>query len=356
MTERIEAIDLFCGVGGLTKGLEKANIDVKAGFDLDEECEFPYEENNDAKFVKKDAKSLEKEDIEKYFSDQSKRLIAGCAPCQPFSPMSNSDTKKDSKWALLKEFAKIVEDIKPDYVTMENVPPVRRHDVFKEFVERLEKAGYNVEYDTIYAPRYGVPQTRNRLILLASLDGSIELPEPKYSEDEYPTVEETIGDMPELEAGERSDKDPLHWTAGLSDKNKRRIRASEPGGTWEDWDDELKLACHKKDSGRTYTDVYGRMQWNKPSPTITTQSYAYGSGRFGHPEQDRAISLREAAMLQTFPKGYQFLDPEDDDPSKTKIGRMIGNAVPVELGRIVGNVFKSHSQRTKQCQRIPHSS
>lgn len=269
-------------------------------------------------------------------------MIAGCAPCQPFSSMSNSDTKSDSKWALLKNFADLVEEVKPDYVTMENVPQLENYEVFDEFVSRLKSEGYNVEFDRVYAPKYDIAQTRKRLILVAAKDEQVEIPEPVHQEEEnFPTVEDRIKELPKLEAGGRSDEDPLHWAAGLSKKNIRRIRASEPGGTWEDWPEELILDCHKKDSGKTYTDVYGRMEWDKPSPTITTQAYSYGSGRFGHPEQNRAITLREAAILQSFPKDYKFLDPEDEDPSKTKIGRMIGNAVPVKLGKIIGRSFKN---------------
>lgn len=340
LSQEIEAIDLFCGVGGLTHGLEQAGVNVKAGYDLDKKCRYPYEENNDADYISQDVKSLEPEKVSSHFSEGSKTLIAGCAPCQPFSNMSNDSTKKDSKWALLKDFARIVENIKPDFVTMENVPPVRNYKVFEEFVSRLENSGYEVNYNQVYAPKYGIPQTRKRLILIASLDKECKLPDPIYAKEEsYPTVREKIGDLPEITAGEKHSEDPLHWCAGLSQKNLKRIRQSSPGGTWEDWDDDLILDCHKKDSGSSYKSVYGRMEWDEPSPTITTQAYAYGSGRFGHPEQDRAISLREAAMLQTFPENYKFIDPEDEDPNKTEIGRMIGNAVPVKLGRIIGEKF-----------------
>lgn len=343
MTAKIEAVDLFCGVGGLTRGLEDAGIDVKAGFDMDEECKFAYEENNEAEFVAKDVKAVVPEDIEERFSDDSYTMIAGCAPCQPFSSMSNVDTKRDSKWALLKEFARLVEEVEPDFVTMENVPELQNHEILEEFKERLESAGYNVSGGTVYAPDYGVPQTRNRFILMASKHSDITLPDETHSEEEHPTVREKIESLEKLEAGERSDKDPLHWAAGLSSTNIERIQHSEPGGTWEDWPERLKLECHKKDSGSTFTAVYGRMEWDKPAPTMTTQCYAYGSGRFGHPEQDRAITLREAAIFQTFGENYKFFKSKEETPKKTKIGRWIGNAVPVKLGTEIGNKFLTHS-------------
>ena len=138
------------------------------------------------------------------------------------------------------------------------------------------------------------------------------------------------------------DEDPLHRSQALSEKNLERIQQSEPGGTWRDWDNELVLDCHKKDSGSTYNAVYGRMEWDSAAPTITTQFYGYGSGRFGHPEQDRAISLREGAMLQTFPKDYCFVEEETDEVSFKQIGRFIGNAVPVRIAEVIGESILQH--------------
>lgn len=344
MNKDIVAVDLFCGAGGLTKGLENANIKVKAGYDTNENCEFPYSENNDASFVKKDVRELQAADIEEKFEDDKLSLIAGCAPCQPFSRMGR--TKKNEKWSLLDDFRKLVEDVNPDLVTMENVPQVTNHEIFERFVNGLEDEGYKVSHQIVKCEEYGIPQSRKRLVLLASKFGEIDLPEPK---DEKMTVKDAIGHLEELEAGEKSDEDQLHIAAGLSQKNLKRIRASEPGGTWESWPDDLKLDCHKKDTGSTYKSVYGRMEWEKPSPTITTQFYGYGNGRFGHPEQDRAITIREGALLQTFPEDYQFVDPEDEF-HKTEIGRLIGNSVPVKLAEIIGNRIRKHVESRRDLQ------
>ena len=135
----------------------------------------------------------------------------------------------------------------------------------------------------------------------------------------------------------------MHQAASLSPLNLKRIKQSKPGGTWLDWDKKLRCLCHRKKSGKSYGGVYGRMEWNKPGPTITTQFYVYGTGRFGHPEQDRALTLREGALLQTFPKKYKFIAP-DRVYSLKKLGIHIGNAVPVRLGVIIGRSIKKHIQ------------
>lgn len=146
-----------------------------------------------------------------------------------------------------------------------------------------------------------------------------------------------------IKAGERDPQDELHTASSLSPLNLSRIRVSRPGGTWRDWPEELQASCHRKDTGATYPSVYGRMEWDRPAPTITTQCFGYGNGRFGHPEQDRAISLREAAMLQTFPESYAFAPP--GAPIKfNKMGRLIGNAVPVRLGEVIARSLVGHVQ------------
>lgn len=133
----------------------------------------------------------------------------------------------------------------------------------------------------------------------------------------------------------------MHVTSTLSNTNLKRIKASTPGGTWRDWPKHLVAECHKAASGRTYPGVYGRMEWDKPAPTMTTQCYGFGNGRFGHPEQDRAISLREAAILQSFPRSYAFV-PSDGDVNFKVLGRLIGNAVPVDLGRAIARSITQH--------------
>ncbi|MDB9488893.1 DNA cytosine methyltransferase [Dolichospermum circinale CS-537/01] len=153
----------------------------------------------------------------------------------------------------------------------------------------------------------------------------------------------SIEHLEPLAAGEKSKTDKLHICSKLSNLNLKRIQASKPGGTWRDWPPELIAKCHTKKSGKSYPSVYGRMEWDKPSPTITTQCFGFGNGRFGHPEQHRAITLREAALLQTFPENYQFIAP-NEDLAAISIGRLIGNAVPVKLGEVIGRSILEHLQ------------
>ena len=147
--------------------------------------------------------------------------------------------------------------------------------------------------------------------------------------------------MPQLSAGEIDRRDFLHRASRLSAVNLDRIRFSTPGGTWRDWPEQLVTDCHKQPSGKGYASVYGRMTWDEPAPTMTTQFYGFGNGRFGHPEQDRAISLREGAILQSFPPCYKFVEPGNLVNFKT-VGRLIGNAVPVELARAIARAIKRH--------------
>lgn len=340
MNNDISCIDLFCGAGGLTHGFILEGIPVNAGIDLDPACRYPYEENNDAAFIEQDVAKMQAEDIASLFSPGSIRVLAGCAPCQPFSTYSQRyETKSDSKWSLLDEFGRLAKGVRPDIVTMENVPSVERHGVFKDFAASLEELGYHVWFKVVECAQYGIPQTRKRMVLLASLYGPIEMIEPTHKKPK--TVKQAIGRLKPIMAGERAPRDRLHMAASLSPKNMKRIRASRPGGTWRDWPEYLVTNCHKEDTGRSYPSVYGRMEWDKPAPTMTTQCYGYGNGRFGHPVQDRAISLREAAILQSFPRDYEFVGP-DQPVQFTPIGRMIGNAVPVGLGRAIARSISKH--------------
>ncbi|MGW8904419.1 DNA cytosine methyltransferase, partial [Heyndrickxia sporothermodurans] len=341
----IEAVDLFCGVGGLTYGIQQSGINVIAGYDIDESCRFPYESNNNSRFINKDIKEVTGEEIKSLYSDNSDiKLLMGCAPCQPFSSYSyrykeNENTIK--KMDLLDYFGDLVESVQPDIVSMENVPQLEKENVFFDFIHLLEKNQYYIEWKVVFAPEYGVPQNRKRLLLLASKLGTIKLIEPLFREGEFVTVREAIGFLPPISSGEVSEHDPMHRSVKLNDTNLKRIEQSIPGGTWRDWDEDLILSCHKKKTGKSYPSVYGRMEWDKPAPTITTKFYGYGNGRFGHPEQNRAISYREGALLQTFPNDYKFLSSSEPVSFK-QLGIQIGNAVPVKLGEVIGDSIIQH--------------
>jgi DNA (cytosine-5)-methyltransferase 1 len=348
LERRVSAIDLFCGAGGLTRGLIDKGIDVVAGVDIDAACKYPYERNNSAKFLQSDVAKLSGEELSALYPEGSVKVLVGCPPCQPFSKYTQGlNTKADAKWSLLRVFGHFVDEMRPDVVSMENVPELQKHTVFTEFIETLKRLKYGVSYSVVFCPDYGLPQYRSRLVLFASRLGPIEIIKPTHRPAKYLTVKAAIAKLSPLEAGGADESDPLHRCSTLSPRNLQRIRASHPGGTWRDWDSSLVAMCHKRKSGKSYIGVYGRMDWNTPSPTITTQFFGFGSGRFGHPEQHRAISLREGAILQSFPKRYVFVRPGSQYSIKV-IGRLIGNAVPVKLGRAVGNTIKRHLSKYEQ--------
>lgn len=341
----ISAVDLFCGVGGLTFGLEEAGIDVRLGVDIDRDCEHPITANTKAAFLKADVTELDPAQITNAFLASDVTLLAGCAPCQPFSTYARGAKREHGSrrgrggpddWKLVERFGEMVQAVMPDLVTMENVPPLAKQPVFERLLRMLD--GYFVDYRVVECSAVGLPQTRKRLVLLASKLGPIIV--PQFGK-RGATVRTAIGSLPPLAAGDVDCNDRLHRASRLSAVNLRRIKASVPGGTWRDWPDELRAECHAKDSGATYPSVYGRMEWDMPAPTITTQCFGYGNGRFGHPTQDRAISLREAAMLQGFPREYSFI-PEKEAVSFSKLGRLIGNAVPATLSRAIGDTLVEH--------------
>jgi DNA (cytosine-5)-methyltransferase 1 len=339
---RIRCVDLFCGAGGLTFGLRKAGVEVVAGVDFDPACEFAYGANNPgARFHRRDITEVASEEVAAWFGDLScVRVLAGCAPCQPFSSYSQRyETVGTPRWGLLSEFGRLVEAIQPDIVTMENVPTIGKHEVFRAFVRVLESKKYHVWLGVVDSAKFGLPQRRRRTVLLASRFGGIELEPPVKGP--TPTVRDAIKDLPRLQHGKTDPQDPLHTASRLSPLNLRRIKASKAGGSWKDWPAELVAPCHRRSTGKSYPGVYGRMTWDAPSPTLTTQFFGFGSGRFGHPSQARAISLREGALLQGFPRSYRFV-PEGQPVQMKTLGRLIGNAVPVTLGEAIGRSIVRH--------------
>ena len=350
MNNNISVVDLFCGIGGLSYGLKEAGLNIKAGFDFDKSCKYAFETNCNAKFIHKDITNATKEDIDKFYSKDDIKVLVGCAPCQPFSTYTlKQDKQKDKRWQLLYEFSRLIKEVKPDIVSMENVPNLlnfKKEPIFDNFIDELKKEGFFIWYSIVYAPDYGIAQKRKRLILLASKLGEIELIKPTHKPEEYLTVRDVIGNLEKIEAGESSKDDFLHRASKISDKNLQRIRHSKPGGSWRDWDDSLKLQCHTKKRGKTYVSVYGRMKWDEPSPTMTTFCTGIGNGRFGHPEQDRAISLREASLLQSFPKSYKFVDKKENLKFR-QVTKQIGNAVPPKLGEVIGKSIIKHLEEIK---------
>ncbi|TMC49652.1 MAG: DNA cytosine methyltransferase, partial [Chloroflexi bacterium] len=292
--------------------------------------------NVGARFIERDVRDVTGAELSALYPKGHLRLLAGCAPCRPFSPWRHGyDTEQHSEWKLLQEFTRLVNEIEPDLVTMENVPDLQSTAIFKRFVRALKRAGYDVDHRSVYCPRFGIPQHRRRLVLLASKVGPVKVPEGRYDADNYRTVRDAIGNLPPVAAGEADPRDRLHKARAVTPIMLKRLQASRPGGTWRDWPKGLRAKCHVKKSGASFQDVYSRMMWDDPSPTITTLAHSFGSGRFGHPDQDRALTLREAAILQSFPRRYRFVEPRQD-VGITPIARLIGNAVPPRLGRYIG--------------------
>lgn len=342
MQARGSVIDLFCGAGGLSHGFKLEGFDVVAGIDFDAKCRFPFEQNNEAPFLLKDVAEIDADDLASRFVPGLPSVLAGCAPCQPFSKYSQG--REDGRWQLLEHFSRLICEVKPDIVSMENVPRLQKFmdsSVFNTFVRALRNNDYFVDWKVAYCPDYGIPQSRSRLVLLASRFGPPGMPETTHSAENYPTVRDAIGYLPPIAAGGGDERDPLHRCSELSANNMKRMLASRPGGSWRDWEDGLITPCHRRDTGQGYSSVYGRMKWDEPAPTITTQFFGFGNGRFGHPEQDRAISLREGALIQTFPPDYAFIAEGQKVEIKT-LGRLIGNAVPVGLGRAIARRIRAH--------------
>lgn len=337
----LKAVDFFCGAGGMSYGLSLAGIKVVAGIDVDEDCKDTYETNNPkSKFILTDIKELTIEQLDKLGIEQhdDSVIFVGCSPCQHWTQIQTEKSKSLETKSLLEDFQKFASYFMPGFVVVENVRGIltnKDESKLTGFLDFLHKSNYSVDYGIIDAMYYGVPQKRKRFLLIASrVDKKIKLPEAEKGS--VLKVEDFIGadkGFPAIAAGHEDETDFLHTTSRLLDKNIKRLKLTpHDGGTrlaWKD-DPELQINAYKgKDN--TFKDTYGRMFWGKPSPTITTKFHSISNGRFAHPDENRGISLREGATLQTFPKTYVF-----KGNGIGSIARQIGNAVPPELTRRIG--------------------
>lgn len=343
--DRFKAVDFFCGAGGMTWGMSQADIEVIAGIDNDPNCRETYEENNPkSKFIETDIHDLSEKKLAELTGiekDDDSLLFIGCSPCQYWTKINTSKENNKKSKNLLREFQRFVSWFRPGYLVIENVPGLfnkRKGNILSKFLKFLDRNSYFYDHRIINANHYGVPQSRRRYLLVATRVGN-EIMLPKGNIDDTLVVRNFIGVKNGFKAvgdGHKDKTDFIHTVMRLSDKNKKRIRmTSKDGGTRLIWKDNPELQLNTY-SGRDshFRNVYGRMFWDKPGPTITTRFNSLSNGRFGHPEEHRAMSLREGATLQTFPKSYIF-----KGSSESSIAKQIGNAVPPELARHIGETL-----------------
>lgn len=342
----MKAYDFFCGAGGLTRGLLDAGIEVIAGFDCDEHCRSTYEYNNPAvEFIKANIREIGAKNLKNLAARHDDILFAACAPCQPFSSQRKGKKQRQDA-TLLGEFGRLVEAKLPGYVLIENVAgiaSVSGFSVFRRFLKMLEANSYGYVYDVLDAKHYGVPQNRRRLVLLATKKRLPSLPEPKYGKQLRPfrTVRHAISHFPVIGAGESHPEVPNHVAAFITELNLERLRLTpHDGGDRRSWPEHLRLKCHIGNY-KGHTDVYGRMRWDSPAPALTGRCHSISNGRYGHPDQDRAISLREAAALQSFSDRYVFFGSNKD------VAMQIGNAVPVRFAERIGRHILQLQERNR---------
>jgi DNA (cytosine-5)-methyltransferase 1 len=340
---KIKVFDFYSGCGGTSAGLQAAGMEIVFGLDIDPDAGTTFRWNFPrAHFLQKDLTRLRANQLQALVSEHrsSPILFCGCVPCQPFSKQSPRRKKvEDDRIPLLSHFGRFIRYFLPDFVLVENVPGLqaisREPGPLPAFVRLLHNLDYQLAMGTIDCRDYGVPQKRRRFVLLASKIGCIELPPKTHGSGSgrkrFSTVGEWISDLPPIEAGEECASVLNHRAANLSPLNLRRIKATPPGGSRLDWPHDLALACHAGHSG--HTDVYGRLRTDQPASALTTRCISLSNGRFGHPMQNRALSVREAASLQTFDRDFRFFG------SLNSMARQIGNAVPTLLARRLGERF-----------------
>lgn len=368
MRIKYEAIDIFSGCGGVSCGLSLSGFKIKSAVEIEKRAVntyLNYKPLEKVKVLNDDICNLNGKQIlnAARIKNDDIYLFAGCPPCQNFSRQNPSNKKKsiEDRKKLLFEFLRIIEEIKPPFILMENVPGIKsdfNKVILDEFLERLKRY-YYVKENILNAADYGVPQVRKRFVLhavrkdinkeLQSIGFVFDLPKVTHNKNgdkgfkKWKTVKEVIDDLPKIKAGEEYKDDGKihnHKCANLSKMNLKRIKIiRKNGGSRDGLPEDLILDCHKKKdkNGKAFSghgDVYGIMNPDKPAPTITGGCLCYSKGRYGHYNQDRAISIREAARLQTFPDDFMF------DNSLTSSALQIGNAVPIDLVRASGAVFK----------------
>jgi DNA (cytosine-5)-methyltransferase 1 len=341
------AVDFFCGAGGLSRGLLNVGVSVVLGIDVKASFRQTYESNNaPSQFLAKDIRDVTASDILSRIATTNTKdlLFVGCAPCQPFTKL-RKDYAQNEERTLLLDFGRLVSELRPGQIVLENVPRITEvpgYSTYRRFKKMLQDLKYNVAEGVLDAKNFGVPQTRRRYIMIAGYGIMPSLPTPThgYGRLSYETVRKAINKYPPLKAGESNSAVPNHRAAELSALNLKRIHHTpKNGGSRYTWRKSLVLACHG-DSHQGHSDVYGRMWWDRPAPALTCRFWSISNGRYGHPKQDRGISLREGAKLQTFDDSFIFYGN-----SKDIIAQQIGNAVPVKFAEAIGGHIRQLRER-----------
>ncbi len=331
------SIDIFSGCGGLTEGMHQANFKTQIAFEIDEIASKAYHLNHpDTLVITKDIRNVSILEIQKQLNGKTIHLLAGCPPCQGFSSirrLNRTTPVADDRNNLIMEYVRLVKALKPYTIMLENVPGLIEYDLFKEAINILtEELEYNVDFKVVNVKNYGVPQSRRRLVLVGSRLGEINVADPVNGKR---TVRQTIGNLPLPE----NSNDPVHKIFPTHKPHiQERIEITpKNGGSRKDLPGKYLLKCHKAENVG-FNDVYGRLRWDDYSTTITGGCLNPSKGRFLHPEQNRNISAREAALLQSFPPDYKF---PTNIPS-SKLALLIGNALPPNFSYIQSENIKEH--------------
>jgi len=335
----LNAIDIFSGCGGLSEGMVRAGFVAKTAIEIDKHAVLAYRMNHPETIViENDIRKVSSDDIIAALNGEPLHLLAGCPPCQGFSSVRRLNRKqnvRDDRNALILEYLRFVKELKPLTIMMENVPGLINYYLFEYVVKELDELGYSPKVKIVNVKDYGVPQNRRRLIMVGSMLGEIDIAEGTR---EKVTVKETIGKLDQTQ----ETKDPLHKiTTNHTPKVMERIRLTpKDGGSWKDLPEKYILECHKKEKVG-FQDIYGRLRWNDISSTITGGCLNPSKGRFLHPEEDRVITAREAALLQSFPITYKF----PVNIPKASLALLIGNALPPKFSYVQSMNIKKHLEK-----------
>ncbi len=344
-TNNLTAVEIFAGGGGLAVGLERAGFRAVAAVELERHAAATFKANHpNVQVFRQDVREISGAALLE-LGGGSIDVLAACPPCQGFSSLTAKYRREDVRNRLISEVARLTEEISPTAVMIENVPGLAKkgRPLFDDLIARLEKMGYICNWSILQVADYGVPQMRNRLVLLAGRGFKIEMPPATHSKTgdddraRWRSVRDAIGHMKNatlfVDAAANGGAHLVDWhvVRKLSETNLERLRHAKPGASGLDTPDHLRPDCHKG-GYKGFSNVYGRMRWDEPSPTITAGCTTISKGRFGHPDQHRTISLREAALLQTFPSDYHF-----ETDTFERACEMVGNALPCDFAEAIAS-------------------